>query len=153
MKRRAFIKAASGIAAGVLFGGPASLWIARAAAPFQLPPLPYPEDALDPIISTRTIGFHYGKHHRAYVDNLNRHVADVPGLAALSLVDIVQKTAGNAEQKSIFNNAAQAWNHEFYWNSMTIGPNRHAQGSDRYRFRGHGPTQRCTGQDFDRAVR
>ena len=126
MNRRAFIKATSSVAAGVLCGGLASPWIARAAAPFQLPPLPYPEDALAPIISASTIGFHYGKHHRAYVDNLNKQVAEVPGLASLSLVEVVRKTAGNAEQKSVFNNAAQAWNHEFYWNSMTpkagLGP-------------------------------
>ena len=119
MNRRTFIKAGSSVAVGVLFGGPASPRIARAAEPFQLPPLPYPEDALAPIISASTIGFHYGKHHRAYVDNLNKQLADVPALAALSLVEIVRKTAGNAEQKSIFNNAAQAWNHEFYWNSVT----------------------------------
>ena len=119
MNRRVFIKAVSSVAAGVLFGGPASPWIACAAAPFQLPPLPYPENALAPAISANTIGFHYGKHHRAYVDNLNKQVAEKPDLAALSLDEIVQKTAQNADQKSIFNNAAQAWNHQFYWNSLT----------------------------------
>jgi Iron/manganese superoxide dismutases, alpha-hairpin domain len=62
--RRAFIKAASSVAAGVLLSGLASPWIARAAAPFRLPPLPYPENALAPAISANTIGFHYGKHHR-----------------------------------------------------------------------------------------
>ena len=119
IERRAFIKAASNVAAGVLLGGLASPWIARAAAPFRLPPLPYPENALAPAISANTIGFHYGKHHRAYVDNLNKQVVEMPDLVSLSLIEIVQKTAGNAEQKSIFNNAAQAWNHEFYWNSLT----------------------------------
>ena len=119
IERRAFIKAASNVAAGVLLGGLASPWIARAAAPFRLPPLPYPENALAPAISANTIGFHYGKHHRAYVDNLNKQVVEMPDLVSLSLIEIVQKTAENAEQKSIFNNAAQAWNHEFYWNSLT----------------------------------
>jgi superoxide dismutase, Fe-Mn family len=91
--------------------------LAQADGPFSLPPLPYPEDALAPVISATTIGFHYGKHHRAYVDNLNKAVADTD-FAHKSLDDIVKATANDPARVGIFNNAAQDWNHTFYWNSM-----------------------------------
>jgi Fe-Mn family superoxide dismutase len=91
--------------------------LAQASGPFSLPPLPYPEDALVPVISAMTIGFHYGKHHRAYVDNLNKAVADTD-FAHKSLDDIVKATANDPARVAIFNNAAQDWNHTFYWNSM-----------------------------------
>ncbi|HRZ11273.1 MAG TPA: superoxide dismutase [Kiritimatiellia bacterium] len=84
---------------------------------FSLPPLPWPDNALEPHISARTIGFHYGKHHQTYVDNLNKLVAGTP-LAALALEDIVKQTAGQADKAGVFNNAAQVWNHTFFWNSM-----------------------------------
>jgi Fe-Mn family superoxide dismutase len=86
-------------------------------APFQLPPLPYSDDALDPHISAQTLGFHYGKHHNAYVTNLNKLVEGTE-LADLSLEDVIGKVAGDASKKGVFNNAAQVWNHTFYWNSM-----------------------------------
>ena len=89
----------------------------QASGPFSLPPLPYAEDALSPVISGNTIGFHYGKHHRAYVDNLNKAVAGTD-LAAKSLEYIVKATAADPARVAIFNNAAQDWNHTFYWNSM-----------------------------------
>lgn len=82
-----------------------------------LPPLPYPENALDPIISGNTIRFHYGKHHQGYVDTLNKLIAGT-GLADSSLVKIIAVTAGKADKAAIFNNAAQAWNHTFYWRSL-----------------------------------
>ena len=88
------------------------------SAPFSLPPLPYADDALAPIISSNTMGFHYGKHHKAYVDNLNKLV-DNTEYAALPLLDIVKKTAGQADKAGIFNNAGQIWNHTFFWESMT----------------------------------
>jgi superoxide dismutase, Fe-Mn family len=91
--------------------------LSQASGPFSLPPLPYPEEALAPVISTTTIGFHYGKHHRAYVDNLNKAVAGTE-LAGKSLDDIVKATAGDPARVGVFNNAAQDWNHTFYWNSM-----------------------------------
>jgi superoxide dismutase, Fe-Mn family len=91
--------------------------LAQASGPFSLPPLPYPEDALAPVISATTIGFHYGKHHRAYVDNLNKAVADTD-FAHKPLDDIVKATANDPARVAIFNNAAQDWNHTFYWNSM-----------------------------------
>jgi len=82
-----------------------------------LPPLPYADNALDPIISANTIGFHYGKHHKAYVDNLNKLVAGTD-FANLPLEKIITQTAGNAGKTAIFNNAAQTWNHTFYWRSL-----------------------------------
>jgi superoxide dismutase, Fe-Mn family len=90
---------------------------AETTGPFSLPPLPYAEDALAPVISTTTIGFHYGKHHKAYVDNLNKAV-DGTELKDKSLEDVVKAAFGDRRQAAIYNNAAQAWNHTFYWNSM-----------------------------------
>jgi Fe-Mn family superoxide dismutase len=86
-------------------------------APFSLPQLPYAENALEPVVSAKTISFHYGKHHKAYVDNLNRMVVGTP-YEAMSLEEIVKKSAGNDKDKGIFNNSGQIWNHNFYWESM-----------------------------------
>ena len=83
-----------------------------------LPPLPYPENALEPVISANTLSFHYGKHHKTYVDNLNKLVAGTD-LADKSLEEIISATAGQTDKAGIFNNAAQVWNHTFYWNSMS----------------------------------
>ena len=74
-------------------------------SPHVLPPLPYTENALDPVISSRTIGFHYGKHHKGYVDNLNKLVAGTE-FADQPLVSIIAKTTGKADKTAIFNNAA-----------------------------------------------
>jgi len=82
-----------------------------------LPPLPFADNALDPVISANTLSFHYGKHHKAYVDNLNKLVAGTE-LADLSLERVIAATAGRADKAGIFNNAAQIWNHTFYWNSL-----------------------------------
>jgi Fe-Mn family superoxide dismutase len=90
---------------------------AENAAPHVLPPLPYEEDALDPVISAQTIGFHYGKHHKGYVDTLNKLVAGTD-LANLPLEKIIARTAGKPGKAKIFHNAAQAWNHAFYWRSL-----------------------------------
>jgi superoxide dismutase, Fe-Mn family len=84
---------------------------------FELPPLPYPKDALEPHISTRTLEFHYGKHHQAYVTTLNNLVKDTP-LAKQSLEEIIKATAKDESKTPIFNNAAQVWNHTFFWNCM-----------------------------------
>jgi len=94
-----------------------SLTVNEAALPLTLPPLPYAENALEPIISANTISFHYGKHHKGYVDNLHKLVAGTE-YADLSLENIITSTAGKAERTAIFNNAAQTWNHTFYWRSM-----------------------------------
>jgi superoxide dismutase, Fe-Mn family len=87
------------------------------AAAIELPPLPYAENALDPHISSNTIGYHYGKHHKAYVDNTNKLIAGTE-YADEPLAKIITATAGNMEKQAIFNNAAQVWNHTFYWKSM-----------------------------------
>ena len=89
----------------------------ESAAPYVLPSLPYAENALDPVISAKTIGFHYGKHHKGYVDNLNKLVAGTE-FADLPLEKIITKTAGKADKTAIFNNAAQTCNHTFYLRSM-----------------------------------
>jgi Fe-Mn family superoxide dismutase len=89
-----------------------------AASPLVLPPLPYAENALEPIITAKTISFHYGKHHKTYVDNLNKLIAGTE-YAGLSLEKIITSTAGKPEKAAIFNNAAQNWNHTFYWKSMS----------------------------------
>jgi Fe-Mn family superoxide dismutase len=91
--------------------------VSEAAALHVLPPLPYAEDALDPVISARTIGFHYGKHHKGYVDTLNKLIAGTE-LEGLSLEKVIAATAGKADKTAIFNNAAQTWNHSFYWRSL-----------------------------------
>jgi Fe-Mn family superoxide dismutase len=91
---------------------------ASGAKMFAQPPLPYAEDALAPVISARTIAFHYGKHHKTYVDTLNKLVAGTE-FAGQPLEAVVKATAGNADQAQIFNNAAQAWNHAFYWHCLT----------------------------------
>jgi Fe-Mn family superoxide dismutase len=97
---------------------PAAIAPAAAAAPvFALPPLPYADSALSPVISANTIGFHYGKHHRAYVDNLNKAVAGTR-YADMSLGQVITASFGNAADAGVYNNAAQAWNHTFYWLSM-----------------------------------
>ena len=87
---------------------------------FTLPPLPYPENALAPVISANTLSFHYGKHHKAYVDNLNKLVAGTE-LEGATLEKIIKDTAGKADKSGIFNNAAQVWNHTFFWNCMKPG--------------------------------
>ncbi len=86
----------------------------------QLPELPYAKDALAPVISANTLEFHYGKHHRAYVDNGNKLIAGTD-LEKESLETIIQKTAGDAAKAGIFNNAAQVWNHSFYWQCLKPG--------------------------------
>ncbi len=87
---------------------------------FTLPPLPYADNALEPVISANTLGFHYGKHHKTYVDNLNNLVKGTE-LESASLEAIVSATAGKADKAGVFNNAAQVWNHTFYWNSLRAG--------------------------------
>ena len=92
--------------------------IAQHASPHALPPLPYATDALSEVISENTIIFHYGKHHKTYVDELNKAIAGSP-LETMTLEEIIRNTTGKADQLTIFNNAAQAWNHAFYWHSLS----------------------------------
>jgi superoxide dismutase, Fe-Mn family len=81
---------------------------------FTLPELPYPKDALAPHISAETLEFHHGKHHAGYVKKLNAAVEADSSLAGKSLEDLIRSTSGG-----VYNNAAQVWNHTFYWNSMS----------------------------------
>jgi Fe-Mn family superoxide dismutase len=90
----------------------------RKAMPIELPKLPFEDNALAPTISSNTISFHYGKHHKTYVDNLNKAIAGTD-LAEKPLVEIVRAVAGKADKAAIFNNSAQVWNHTFYWNSLS----------------------------------
>jgi len=83
----------------------------------QLPALPFDRDGLAPFISANTLDFHYGKHHKAYVDNLNNLIAGTD-LADADLDTIIRKTVGDAARVGFFNNAAQVWNHTFYWQSL-----------------------------------
>jgi superoxide dismutase, Fe-Mn family len=84
---------------------------------FTLPKLPYAEDALEPHISAATMALHHGKHHKTYVDTLNKLLAG-DALAELSLAEVIQESHGFAARHTIFNNAAQSWNHDFFWKSM-----------------------------------
>jgi len=115
MTRRQFLTAAGGAALTVAFAGLPNF--TSAATSYVLPPLPYADNSLEPVISANTIGFHYGKHHKAYVDNLNKLIAGTE-FVEMSLEKIVSTTAGKPDKVAIFNNAAQTWNHTFYWKSM-----------------------------------
>lgn len=97
--------------AGTLFG------CKHPESKILLPGLPYSEDALEPVISAKTVQVHYGKHHKGYIDKLNKLLADTP-LAGQSLMEIIRASVGRPESRKIFNNAAQAWNHQFYWRSL-----------------------------------
>ena len=85
---------------------------------FQLPELPYSKDALAPHISAETLEFHWGKHHRAYVNKTNEFVAAKPDLQGASLVDVIRATKQGGEGK-LFNNSAQLWNHSFFWQCLS----------------------------------
>lgn len=89
----------------------------------ELPELPYAQDALSPHISAETLAFHHGKHHRAYVNNLNQLI---PGTEyeQMELADIIRSSS-----RKVFNNAAQAWNHTFYWNSLAPGAGGEPEGA------------------------
>lgn len=85
--------------------------------PFTLPELPYALNALEPHITSNTLSFHYGKHHQTYVTNLNNLVKDTP-LENASLEEVIKESAKDGTKAGTFNNAAQVWNHTFYWHSM-----------------------------------
>jgi superoxide dismutase, Fe-Mn family len=123
MDRRDFLKLSLSLGAMSLLEIPGSRSLSQAIAadvPINLEPLPYPKDALEPYISSRTIEFHYGKHHQAYIDNTRKLISGTE-YAGLSLKDIIQKSSGNPAQAAIFNNAAQSYNHAFFWKSMKPG--------------------------------
>jgi len=87
---------------------------------FELPPLPYAKNALEPHTSAQTLDFHHGRHHQAYVTNLNNLIKDSP-LADQSLEQLIRGSYKDDSKAGIFNNAAQVWNHTFFWNSMKPG--------------------------------
>lgn len=82
-----------------------------------LPALPYEQGALQPVISANTLSFHYGKHHKGYVDTLNKLIAGTE-FGDMPLEKIIKATSGQSDHTSVFNNAAQVWNHTFYWHSL-----------------------------------
>ena len=116
LSRRSFVGMAAGAFAAVAHG------VARAAdsapAAFTLPALPYGQDALAPVVSAQTLSFHYGKHHQGYVNTLNKLAQGTP-FAGKPLEEVVRSAAGQAASAAIFNNAAQIWNHTFYWQSLS----------------------------------
>jgi Fe-Mn family superoxide dismutase len=87
---------------------------------FELPSLPYADTALEPYYSAKTFSFHHGKHHKAYVDNLNKLLPGSP-FENSALEEIILAVAGDATKAGFFNNAAQVWNHTFFWHCMTPG--------------------------------
>ena len=87
---------------------------------FELPALPYADTALEPYYSAKTFSFHHGKHHKAYVDNLNKLLPGSP-FENSTLEEIIMAVAGDATKTGFFNNAAQVWNHTFFWNCMKPG--------------------------------
>jgi Fe-Mn family superoxide dismutase len=90
---------------------------------FSLPDLPYRRDALAPVISAETLRFHHGKHHRTYVETLN-DLLDEAGDRPDSLETLIRETADDPGKVKLFNNAAQAWNHAFFWQAMSPEPAR-----------------------------
>lgn len=121
--RRTVLAAGVAAAASTMFSQP---HVARAALPLKQPPLPFGEGDLAPVISTKTVGLHYGKHHKAYFDKLNA-LAQGTRYADMELDEIVRQAATSKAEADvkIFNNAAQAWNHVAYWDQFVPGgPNR-----------------------------
>jgi len=117
MNRRTFLAISAGAAVSMAMAGlPGTA--AASSSSHVLPTLPWGDTDLEPVITARTLSFHYGKHHQGYVNNLNRLI---PGTAYadLTLEEIVNQSAGNPDQTAIFNNAAQVWNHTFYWHSLS----------------------------------
>ncbi len=117
LSRRSFLGTAAVTAATVA----ASPWVLlraqAAASSITLPPLPYEPNALEPVISSRTVEIHYGKHHRGYIRKTNQKIAGT-ALQGASLETIIRKTSADTAGKDLFNVAAQAWNHNFYWQSL-----------------------------------
>ncbi len=115
--RRQFLQ---GAAAGLALAGVGAPAFVRGAAPLVHQPLPYAEGALAPVIGAQTVGIHWGRHHKFYVDNLNKLVMGTP-YEGQPLEKIVLGSAGKADQQALFNNAGQIWNHDFYWKSLKPG--------------------------------
>ncbi len=115
--RRDFLQATAAVAALASAGAPS---IVLGATPFTHMALPWAESALAPVIGAQTVGIHHGKHHKAYVDNLNNLVKGTE-FEGQPLEKVVMATAGKADRQALFNNAGQIWNHDFYWHSLKPG--------------------------------
>lgn len=121
LNRRDFLLMSTGAAVGLAAGN--VFKAAHAAAPqafHSLPALGYAENALEPYVSAATISFHYGKHHQGYINKLNQLIQNTP-YADCSLEKIITDTAGKPDKTAVFNNAAQSWNHAFYWQCLKPG--------------------------------
>jgi Fe-Mn family superoxide dismutase len=115
LDRRDFVKLAAG--AAVVAGAAAAFpGVAFAAEPFPVPALPYAQDALEPVISARTVGFHYGKHTAAYYKAINTLYAEKH--LGGTLEGVIAASHGKDDMAAVYNNAAQAWNHTFYWSCL-----------------------------------
>lgn len=118
LTRRRLLTTGTAVIAGL---AAPSIWSRPALADtFSQPPLPYPDTALAPAISARTVGLHYGAHHAGYFRNLNRLAADTP-LESLTLEEVVVRASGQPSLQAVFNNAGQAWNHVVYWEQFRPG--------------------------------
>ncbi len=118
----------AGVAASITSPGAGRLFaMSQVGSNISLPALPYAQNALAPVISENTVSFHYGKHHQAYVNNTNKLIAGTD-LEKAGLEEVIRKTAGRQDQSTLFNNAAQVFNHNFYWNSMKPGGGGEPQG-------------------------
>lgn len=121
INRRQFLASSAAAGAALASGTFAtSLKAQETLAPFALPPLPFADDALEPVITAKTLDFHYDKHHRGYLNNLNRLIKSTP-YEKMSLEQIVRQTAQSSDTTALFNNAAQTWNHSFYWQCLRPG--------------------------------
>lgn len=116
---------AAAVAAGIAGAGSAAA-MQQSPTP-TLPPLPYPPAALAPYISENTLSFHYGKHHQTYLSNMIKMIAGTPS-EKLPIEQIIRAAAGKPDQAGLFNNAAQVYNHTFFWNSMKPGGGGEPQG-------------------------
>jgi Fe-Mn family superoxide dismutase len=120
LNRRSALRQGAAIATLASAATVAAPYIARGQAKkHELPKLPYADDALAPVISAQTVGIHYGRHHKGYLDGMNAAL-DGPAkdLANLSLEDLIKTTRANPARAGLFNAAAQVWNHTFYWNGL-----------------------------------
>ena len=119
--------------------------------PFQLPQLPYARDALQPVMSAETLDYHHGKHHKAYVDKVNGFLAEGKG-SEMSLIEVVRAAAGKGD-KGLFNNAAQIWNHSFFWQCLAPAEGQQPEGKLKHLIEeGFGGTQALLKALKDEAV-
>ena len=95
--------------------------------PFQLPDLPFAKDALTPVMSAETLEFHHGKHHRAYVTKTNELIEGDQSLGGASLLQVV-RSAKQSDNKKLFNNSAQLWNHSFFWQCLAPAQGQQPEG-------------------------